>query len=144
MSVCHISYGPLGIDYIRGSVSKERASVCVTLSELTALWNPDTVKSVYSSQSAPMPFITWGGVGTDTLPCTHAYTHTHAWTSRARMLPRPRALLLNCKSDTPRSYALCVASGRNTFSESGSGVPTTPMPVPTDWSQGFYPNSTEL
>lgn len=144
MSVCHILYRPLGIDYIRGSFSKERASVCVTLSELTALWNPDTVKSVYSSQSAPMPFITWGGR-------RHRYFTMHAriYTYTRMDVKSAHASAAPCTSSElqiwyPRSYALCVASGRNTFSESGSGVPTTPMPVPTDWSQGFYPNSTEL
>lgn len=84
MSVCHISNRPLGIDYIRGSFSKERASVCVTLSELTALWNPDTVKSVYSSQSAPMPFITWGASAPILYHArTHIHIHTHGRQERA-------------------------------------------------------------
>ncbi|TNN86866.1 hypothetical protein EYF80_003049 [Liparis tanakae] len=67
---------------------------------------------------------------TDTSPCTCM----DLGSARASTGP-----YISSKSQMryPRSYAGCVATGRNALPESASGVPTTPTPVPTDRSQGF-------
>lgn len=73
----------------------------------------------------------------ETLSGAHC-THTESWVCK---LAQPRRFYSELQIGYPWTYAQCEASVRNTFSESTSGVPTTPMP--TDWSQGFQPNTTE-